>query len=95
MLCDIEPGPIEDLNYRGQHRRGIERFVDAVLNDRPALVEPQQARAVSQSSVLAALGVVAAAVSGAHIWHAKALLDWGGWRGGGCADGRRTCWPAA
>ena len=41
MLCDIEPGPIEDLNYRGQHRRGIERFVDAVLNDRPALVEPQ------------------------------------------------------
>ena len=33
MLCDIEPGPIEDLDYRGQHRR-------ANRTVRPALVDP-------------------------------------------------------
>ena len=48
MFCDIEPGPIEDLDYREQHRLGIERFVDAFLNDRPALVDPKRARAVTQ-----------------------------------------------
>ena len=47
-LYDIEPGPIEDLDYREQHRCAIERFVDAVANDEPVLVKPQQARAVTQ-----------------------------------------------
>ena len=48
MLYDIEPRTLEDLDYRSQHRLGVERFVDAVQNDRPVAVEPQQARAVTQ-----------------------------------------------
>lgn len=47
-LYDIEPGPFEELDYKAQHRAAIDRFVDAVENDRPVLVEPQQARAVTQ-----------------------------------------------
>ncbi len=48
ILLDVEPTPIEQLDYRQQHARGIEKFVDAVVANSEVPVLPEQARAVTQ-----------------------------------------------
>ena len=41
ILLDVEPNPIGQLDYRQQHARGIETFVDAVIADSEVLVLPR------------------------------------------------------